>query len=48
MKNKIYQTFDEAVAGIPDGSTIMFPGFVREGRDQGVALRGSLLVQDES
>ncbi len=27
MKNKIYETFDQAVAGIPDGSTIMFPGF---------------------
>ena len=27
MKNKIYATFDEAVADIPDGSTIMFPGF---------------------
>ena len=26
-KNKIYETFDQAVAGIPDGSTIMFPGF---------------------
>ena len=27
MKNKVYATFDEAVADIPDGSTIMFPGF---------------------
>ena len=27
MKNKIYATFDEAVADIPDGVTIMFPGF---------------------
>jgi len=27
MKNKVYSTFDEAVADIPDGSTIMFPGF---------------------
>ena len=27
MKNKIYTTFDEAVADIPDGATIMFPGF---------------------
>ena len=27
MKNKVYGTFDEAVAGIPNGSTIMFPGF---------------------
>ena len=28
MKNKIYTTLDEAVADIPDGATIMFPGFV--------------------
>ena len=27
MKNKVYNTFEEAVAEIPDGSTIMFPGF---------------------
>ena len=27
MKSKVYETFDEAVADIPDGSTIMFPGF---------------------
>ncbi|HLF05292.1 MAG TPA: 3-oxoacid CoA-transferase subunit A [Dehalococcoidia bacterium] len=27
MKNKVYQTFDQAVADIPDGVTIMFPGF---------------------
>ena len=27
MKNKILATFDEAVADIPDGVTIMFPGF---------------------
>ena len=27
MKNKIYQTFDEAVADIPDGSVFMSPGF---------------------
>ncbi len=27
MKNKIYNTFDEAVADVPDGSTIMIPGF---------------------
>ena len=27
MKNKIFDTFDEAVADIPNGSTIMFPGF---------------------
>jgi 3-oxoacid CoA-transferase A subunit len=27
MKNKIYQSFDEAVADIPDGSVFMSPGF---------------------
>ena len=27
MKNKIYQTFDEAVADVADGSTFMAPGF---------------------
>ncbi len=27
MKSKIYRTFDEAVADVPDGATIMFPGF---------------------
>ncbi len=27
MKNKIYQTFDEAVADVPDGSAFMSPGF---------------------
>ena len=27
MKNKIYDSYDAAVADIPDGSTIMFPGF---------------------
>ena len=27
MKNKVYGTFDEVVADIPDGSTVMFPGF---------------------
>ena len=27
MKNKIYSNFDEAVADVPDGSTVMFPGF---------------------
>ena len=25
MKNKIYQTFDEAVADVPDGSVFMSP-----------------------
>ena len=28
MKNKIYTTLDEAVGDVPDGATIMFPGFV--------------------
>ena len=27
MKNKIYETFDEAVADVPDGVTVMSPGF---------------------
>ena len=27
MKNKIFNSFDEAVTGLPDGSTVMFPGF---------------------
>ena len=27
MKNKILSNFDEAVADVPDGSTVMFPGF---------------------
>ena len=27
MKNKVYRTFDEAVADIPDGSVFMSPGF---------------------
>lgn len=31
MKNKVYKSFDEAVADIPDGSTIMFPGFGHPG-----------------
>ena len=31
MKNKVFKTFDDAVADIPDGSTIMFPGFAQVG-----------------
>ena len=27
MKNKIYETFDEAVSDVPDGATVMSPGF---------------------
>src|SRR5712691_9368858 len=38
MKNKIYQTFDEAVADIPDGSVFMSPGF------GGVGLPRNLLA----
>lgn len=34
MKNKIFQTFDQAVADIPDGATIMFPGFGGVGAPQ--------------
>ena len=34
MKNKIYASFDEAVGDIPDGSTIMFPGFGGVGAPQ--------------
>ena len=31
MRNKVCQSFDEAVADIPDGSTILFPGFAGPG-----------------
>ena len=31
MRNKVCQSFDEAVADIPDGSTIFFPGFAGPG-----------------
>ena len=34
MKNKVYRTFDEAVADIPDGATIMFAEFSRIGSPQ--------------
>ncbi len=34
MKNKIFETFDQAVADVPDGSTIMFPGFGGVGSPQ--------------
>ena len=27
MKNKIFDTFDAAVAGVPNGVTVLFPGF---------------------
>jgi 3-oxoacid CoA-transferase A subunit len=38
MKTKIYQTFDEAVADVPDGSVFMSPGF------GGVGLPRNLLA----
>jgi len=38
MKNKIYQTFDEGVADVPDGSVFMSPGF------GGVGLPRNLLA----
>ncbi len=31
MKSKVYPTFDDAVADIPDGATIMFSGFAGPG-----------------
>ena len=31
MRSKIVQTMEEAVADVPDGATIMFPGFGRTG-----------------
>ena len=34
MQNKVYKNFDQAVADIPDGSTIMFPGFGGVGAPQ--------------
>ena len=42
MKNKIYQTFDEAVADVPDGSVFMSPGF------GGVGLSRNLLAALQS
>lgn len=38
MKNKIYQTFDEVVADVPDGAVFMSPGF------GGVGLPRNLLA----
>ena len=38
MRNKVFATFDEAVADIPDGVTIMFPGF------SGVGLPRNLMA----
>ena len=31
MRNKVYGSFDEVVSDIPDGSTIMIPGFAGPG-----------------
>jgi 3-oxoacid CoA-transferase A subunit len=38
MKNKIYQSYDEAVADVPDGSVFMSPGF------SGVGIPRNLLA----
>ena len=38
MKNKVFKTFDEAMADVPDGVTIMVPGF------GGVGLPRNLLA----
>ena len=43
MRNKVCRSFDEAVADIPDGSTIMFPGF--SGPGQPTNLIAALLRQ---
>ena len=34
MKNKVLANFDEAIADLPDGSTVMFPGFGGVGSPQ--------------
>ena len=31
LKSKVYESFDQAVADVPDGATIMFPGFAMPG-----------------
>ena len=46
MKNKIYESFDAAVADIPDGSTIMFSGFAGPGTPRN--LIAALLAQGAS
>ena len=43
MKNKVLASFDEAVADIPDGTTIMFPGFAVPGTPRN--LMAALLHQ---
>ena len=43
MKNKVFQTFGEAVADIPNGSTVMFPGFAGVGHPRN--LMAALLSQ---
>lgn len=46
MKNKTYETFEAAVADIPDGSTIMFAGFAGPGTPRN--LIAALLAQGAS
>ena len=41
MRNKVLETFDEAVADIPDGSSLMLGGFGPPGMPQN--LIGALL-----
>ena len=43
MKSKVYESFDAAVADIPDGSTIMFSGFAGPGTPRN--LIAALLAQ---
>lgn len=43
MKNKIFESFDEAVADVKDGSTIMIPGFAGVGIPRN--LLAALLTQ---
>ena len=43
MKNKVFRTFGEAVADIPNGSTVMFPGFAGVGHPRN--LMAALLSQ---
>ena len=43
MKNKVLRTFGEAVADIPNGSTVMFPGFAGVGHPRN--LMAALLSQ---
>ena len=38
MKSKVYDSFDEAIADVPDGATIMFPGFGGVGMPRNLIL----------